>query len=184
MKNFLKTTLAVFVALILFTIISGIVSVSMLGAIASMGSSETALQDNSLFKIDLSGLLAERVNENDLEYLLAQTSGKPTPMGLNDLRSSLRKAATSDQIKELYHRYDEEMKLIATKNLTTIEDDDIDRFVKYRNDITHGSYRVLDRKIAVTTHFLSCLVYCCVLTRVGVSREDIKRWIHDGRLLR
>ena len=102
MKNFLKTTLAVFVALILFTIISGIVSVSMLGAIASMGSSETALQDNSLFKIDLSGSLAERVNENDLEYLLAQTSGKPTPMGLNDLRSSLRKAATSDQIKGIY----------------------------------------------------------------------------------
>lgn len=92
--------------------------------------------------------------------------------------------ATSDQIKELYHRYDEEMKLIATKNLTTIEDDDIDRFVKYRNDITHGSYRVLDHKIAFTTHILACLVYCCVLTRIGVSRDSIKQWFHDGRLLR
>ena len=102
MKNFLKTTLAVFVALILFTIISGIVSISMLGAIASMGSTETTLQDNSILKINLTGTLTERVNEESLEYLLAQANNQPTPLGLNDLRSSLKKAATSDQIKALY----------------------------------------------------------------------------------
>lgn len=92
--------------------------------------------------------------------------------------------AASDQIKELYHRYDEEMKLIADKALMVIEDDDIDRFVKYRNDITHGSYRVLDHKIAFTTHILACLVYCCILTRIGVSKENIYQWFNDGRLLR
>ena len=102
MKNFLKTTLAVFVALILFTIISGIVSISMLGAIASMGSTETTLQDNSILKINLTGTLTERVNEESLEYLLAQANNQPTPLGLNDLRSSLKKAATSDKIKALY----------------------------------------------------------------------------------
>ena len=102
MKNFLKTTLAVFVALILFTIISGIVSISMLGAIASMGSTETTLQDNSILKINLTGTLTERVNEESLEYLLAQANNQPTPLGLNDLRSSLKKAVTSDKIKALY----------------------------------------------------------------------------------
>ena len=102
MKNFLKTTLAVFVALILFTIISGIVSISMLGTIASMGSTETTLQDNSILKINLTGTLTERVNEESLEYLLAQANNQPTPLGLNDLRSSLKKAATSDKIKALY----------------------------------------------------------------------------------
>ena len=102
MKNFLKTTLAVFVALILFTIISGIVSISMLGAIASMGSTETTLQDNSILKINLTGTLTERVNEESLEYLLAQANNQPTPLSLNDLRSSLKKAATSDKIKALY----------------------------------------------------------------------------------
>ena len=102
MKSFFKTTLAVFVALILFSIISGIVSISMLGAIASMSSTETTLKDNSVLKINLSGSLTERVNENGLEYLLAQANNQPTPLGLNDLRSALDKAATSDQIEGVY----------------------------------------------------------------------------------
>ena len=102
MKSFFKTTLAVFVALILFSVVSGIVSISMLGAIASMGSAETTLQDNSVLKINLSGSLTERVNEDGLEYLLAQANNQPTPLGLNDLRSALDKAATSDQIEGVY----------------------------------------------------------------------------------
>ena len=102
MKNFFKTTLAVFVALILFSVVSGIISIAMLGAIASMGSTETTLKDNSVLKINLSGSLTERVNENGLEYLLAQANNQPTPLGLNDLRSALDKAATSDQIEGVY----------------------------------------------------------------------------------
>ena len=102
MKNFLKTTLAVFVALILFTIISGIVSISMLGAIASMGSAKTTLQDNSVLRINLTGSLTERVNEESLEYLLAQANNQPTPIGLNDLRSSIKKATDVDEIKAIY----------------------------------------------------------------------------------
>ena len=102
MKNFFKTTLAVFVALILFSVVSGIVSIAMLGAIASMGSTETTLKDNSVLKINLSGSLTERVNENGLEYLLAQANNQPTPLGLNELRSALDKAATSDQIEGVY----------------------------------------------------------------------------------
>ncbi len=102
MKNFLKTTLAVFVALILFSVVSGIVSIAMLGAIASIGSTETTLQDNSVLKINLTGSLTERVNEDGLEYLLAQINDEPTPLGLNDIRSALDKAVASDQIKGVY----------------------------------------------------------------------------------
>ena len=91
--------------------------------------------------------------------------------------------AAADQIKELFQRYSEEMILVGEKDLLDISDVDIDGFVKYRNDITHGSYRVMDRKIAVTAHFLAYLVYCCILTRIGVSREDIKFWIKEGRIL-
>ena len=102
MKNFFKTTLAVFVALILFSIVSGILSIMMLGAFAAIGSTETTLQNNSVLRIDLTGSLEERVNEDDLNFLLGQINGEQTIVGLNDLRSSLNKAANSDQIIGLY----------------------------------------------------------------------------------
>lgn len=102
MKNFFKTTLAVFVALILFSIVSGILSIMMLGAFASIGSTETTLQNNSVLRIDLTGSLEERVNEDDLNFLLGQINGEQTIVGLNDLRSSLNKAANSDQIIGVY----------------------------------------------------------------------------------
>lgn len=91
--------------------------------------------------------------------------------------------AAADQFKILYHMYEEEM-IIANKSHITIGDAEIEAFVKYRNDITHGSYRVLDATIAYTTYLMECLVYCCVLTRVGVPRDAIKQWFNDGRLLR
>lgn len=102
MKNFFKTTLAVFVALILFSVVSGIVSISMLGAFAAIGTAETSLEENSVLRINLSGSLVERVNEDGLEYLLGQINGEQTPLGLNDLRSALDKAAKSDQIEGIY----------------------------------------------------------------------------------
>lgn len=91
--------------------------------------------------------------------------------------------AAADQFKILYHMYEEEM-AAANKSQITIGDAEIDAFVKYRNDITHGSYRVLDSTIAYTTHLMACLVYCCVLARIGIPREAIKQWFKDGRLLR
>ena len=91
--------------------------------------------------------------------------------------------AAADQFKILYHMYEEEM-TIANKSHIAIGDDEIDAFVKYRNDITHGSYRVLNFTIAYTTYLMTCLVYCCVLTRIGIHRETIKQWFTDGRLLR
>ena len=102
MKSFFKTTLAVFVALILFSVVSTILSIMMLGAFAAIGSTETSLQENSVLKISLSGTLVERVNENSFDYMLGQIDGTQTVIGLNDLRSSLDKAADSKQIKALY----------------------------------------------------------------------------------
>ena len=104
MKSFLKTTLAVFVALILFSIISGILSIMMLGAFAAMGSTETSLQDNSVLKINLSGTLTERVKEDrlELEDLLNTINNEQTLLGLNELRVSINKAAKSEQITALY----------------------------------------------------------------------------------
>ena len=102
MKNFFKTTLAVFVALIIFSVVSVIVSIAMLSAFAAIGTAETTLQENSVLRINLTGTLSERVNEESLEYLLAQANKQPTPLGLNDLRSSIKKATNADEIKAIY----------------------------------------------------------------------------------
>lgn len=91
--------------------------------------------------------------------------------------------AAADQIKALYHLYDEEMTILNQSN-RVYGDQEIEAFVKYRNDITHGSYRVMDATIAYMTYLLSRLVYCCVLTRIGVPREAITQWCRDGRLTR
>ena len=56
----------------------------------------------------------------------------------------------------------------------SIREDEIKDFVKYRNDITHGNHRVLDKRIACTAHLLSGLVYCSLLDRIGISREKIR----------
>ena len=105
MKSFFKTTLAVFVALILFSVVSGIISVAMFGAFAAIGTAETQLKENSVLEIKLSGTLTERVNEDLFELedvLLTIDETQPTPLGLNNLRSALDKAANSDQIEGVY----------------------------------------------------------------------------------
>ena len=69
--------------------------------------------------------------------------------------------------------------LILNQSAIIIDDDAIKAFVKYRNDITHGSHRVLDVKIAITAHCLERLVYCCLLERIGVERSRILEWCKD-----
>ena len=89
--------------------------------------------------------------------------------------------SASDKFCELYHQYEEEL-LVASDNI--ISDDSIAQLVKYRNKITHGSYRVMDSDIAATAYVLSGLVYCAFLTRVGVSKENILRLCQEHKLLR
>ena len=84
----------------------------------------------------------------------------------------------AEKICALFHKYDEEM-LILNQSAIIIDDDAIKAFVIYRNDITHGSHRVLDVKIAITAHCLAGLVYCCLLERIGVERSRILEWCKD-----
>ena len=65
-----------------------------------------------------------------------------------------------------------------------ISDEDINQFVKYRNNITHGSFRVMESSIAKTAYILSGLVYCAFLSRIGVSREKILYLCKNRQLLR
>ena len=61
--------------------------------------------------------------------------------------------------------------------------DEINRLVKYRNSITHGRHRIIDEDIGVTAYILQGLVYCCILTRIGMDRETIKSLLVERRTL-
>lgn len=89
--------------------------------------------------------------------------------------------SASDRIKALYHMYGLEMSIL-NESPYIIRDEHIDAFVKYRNQVTHGTYRVLEPIIAETTHLLAGLAYCCVLTRIGIPREKITQWCTEKRL--
>lgn len=91
--------------------------------------------------------------------------------------------SANEKFCELYHRYEEEM---INLNLSEVDisDEDISQFVKYRNNITHGSFRVMDSSIATTAYVLSGLIYCALLSRIGVSREKILYLCKHRQLLR
>lgn len=79
--------------------------------------------------------------------------------------------ATAEQICYLYDHYKDSIKCIPPH--TVLSEDDIDAFIKYRNDITHGSYRIGNRKTSTTGYALEALVYCRILSRAGMDDTSI-----------
>lgn len=95
--------------------------------------------------------------------------------------------SASDRICALYHRYEREMASIAERThcsqATLIDDKEIAEFVKYRNNITHGSFRVINHEIATTAFWLQGLVYCSILTRIGMSSDEINTLCREWKIL-
>ena len=83
------------------------------------------------------------------------------------------KTATNNVIA-LYHSHEKAMQIVCGKIQQNITDEDIHELIKYRNDITHGSYRVNNVRMANTAYVLECLVYCCLLSRIGVEESKIE----------
>ena len=60
---------------------------------------------------------------------------------------------------------------------------EIEKLVIYRNDITHGRYRVNNLDVACATLCLMALVYCCILTRIGMKKDHIINIMESGAFL-
>ena len=97
MKDFLKYMLAAIVGVcivgVVFTII-GIMSVA--GMVASSSGSETKVNDNSVFILNLNGSVEERSQPNPLSQLMGDDFGT---YGLDDILSSIKKAQDNEKIK-------------------------------------------------------------------------------------
>lgn len=92
------------------------------------------------------------------------------------------KMSASDKIFWLYKKYEEGLSNVYG-SIEPIMQKDIEAFVTYRNDVTHGSYRELTTEIANTAYVMSGLVYCCILKRIGFTSEEILAFCKD-KLLR
>ena len=89
----------------------------------------------------------------------------------------------AERIWCLYQKFFIEMDILNRFTGYDVKEEDIKQFVKYRNDITHGSHRVLDHNIACTALTLSGLVYCSIFDRIGMDRKKIRELCVD-KLLR
>lgn len=89
----------------------------------------------------------------------------------------------ADKIQQMVKLFENNMNMFAGAKLN-IDKNAVSRFVKYRNDITHGRTRLMNQDIADTYFALSGLVCCCFFKRIGASDETIRRLINENYLVR
>ena len=162
MKDFFKIVLAsalgFLIANILLFILSMILFFGFMGSmVGDMGKSTFKLQDNSVLHLKLSGQINERVAEDDPLTLL-MGSKAPTPMGLNDITNSIRKAKDNDAIRGIY--IDSRMFIASTATLAEIRSElvkfkESGKFiVSYSDTYTQGGYYLasIADKVVVNPH--------------------------------
>lgn len=99
MKDFFKYVAATVVGLFVFGIaVSALGMISLLGMIAADNNAK-AVSDNSVFVINLSGIIQEQAQEN----ILGELTGKSlNSLGLDQILSGIRKAGDNKRIKGIY----------------------------------------------------------------------------------
>lgn len=100
MKSFLKYTLASLLALVLFAVVSMIITiVSLAGMMASDGMT-ASVKDNTILRINLGGELAEQTQDDPFSFISnGAEEGVP---GLQTLTESIKKAKDNDKVKGIY----------------------------------------------------------------------------------
>ena len=99
MKDFLKYTLASIVGLLACTIVVTIISIIAVVGIAASSETATVVNEDCLFKLKLKGEVTERLIENPFASLMNEDQ---TVLGLNDILTSIQKAADNAYIKGIY----------------------------------------------------------------------------------
>jgi protease-4 len=104
MKQFLKFTLATIVGIFIATLLIILISLGVVGAIASSGESATVLKPNSVYELTLEGALVDRSNDDPFSGVLGKALGKPSEnsIGLDDVLKNIEKAKKDDNIVGIY----------------------------------------------------------------------------------
>ena len=75
---------------------------------------------------------------------------------------------------EAWSQHEDEMKPFLRRYGISIERDNIQTFVKARNNITHNGFMGIRDDVSTTAFVLMGLVYCCALKRMGMEPIEIK----------
>ena len=101
MKDFIKFTFASVLGVVLAGIIFTILGiVTMVGMVAS-SDTETMVEENSIFVLDLEGTLSERVQDNPFQAMMGE---EYQAYGLNDILASIQRPRTMKTSKESIYR--------------------------------------------------------------------------------
>lgn len=104
MKQFFKFTLATFVGIILFSVISLLILFGIIGAIAASGDAPTKLSPNSVYELELKGQLIDRSEDDPFTKAISEAFGRPETnvIGLDDVLSNIQKAKDDPNIIGIY----------------------------------------------------------------------------------
>ena len=106
MKEFVKMTLATIAGLFLFGFVAFFLFFAMVGAIASIGSSQPVMPREGVLQINMSAMtLTEQTQEEDPFASLAG-SGTVTPVGIYSAIKAVNAAATDPAVKLIYMKPD------------------------------------------------------------------------------
>ena len=100
MKDFLKYTLATIVGILVLSVVITIISIGSMASMIASSETETKVRENSVFHLKLQGTVHERCIDNPILDILSQD--EQAEVGLEDILSSLTKAAENDKIKGLF----------------------------------------------------------------------------------
>lgn len=100
MKQFLKYTLATIVGLLLFSFVCTVVISGVFGTMLAFQDTTPVLKPHSIYKINLEGVLYDKVDEDAMMDMLNEMSKRPTTqqLGLRDLLNNIRRAKEDTNI--------------------------------------------------------------------------------------
>lgn len=104
MKQFFKFTLATILGVFIASIISMLLFFGIIGAIASSSEKVTTIEDNTIYQIDLKGVLVDRSQDDPFSAAIAEAMGQKSQavIGLDDVLANIKKAKTNENIKGIY----------------------------------------------------------------------------------
>ena len=185
MRNFLKMMLAVICGFALVSMIGIFVVLGLLGA--SMSKPAVSLSDNSIFKLELSGVVQER--SNDISDYVGMFGGNELSyIGLDDILSTIQAATTNDDIKGIYLKCG--ILSAAPASVSEIRDALL-RFktsgkfiVAYADNYSQSAYQIAsvadkiymnpEGILQVTGYSLQTVFFKDLLEKIGVEMQVVK----------